>query len=155
MNKTLRYRIFERLAQAIPSPTTELVYSTPFELLVAVVLSAQATDKGVNKATARLFAVAHTPEAILALGEEGLRDYLKTINLYNSKTRHLLGLCQRLIEQHGSQVPDTRAELEALLAAGGGAQNRQRHPQHGVRPTRHCRGYPHLPGRQPHPAGTG
>ncbi|MEY4194162.1 MAG: endonuclease [Pseudomonadota bacterium] len=118
MNATLRYRIFERLAQAIPSPTTELVYSTPFELLVAVVLSAQATDKGVNKATARLFAVAHTPEAILALGEEGLRDYLKTINLYKSKTRHLLGLCQRLIEQHGSQVPDTRAQLEALPGVG-------------------------------------
>ncbi len=118
MNAQRRHQIFERLAAAISNPTTELVYASPFELLVAVVLSAQATDKGVNKATALLFPVANTPEAILALGEEGLRDYLKTINLYNSKTRHLIGLCQQLIERHQGQVPATRAELEALPGVG-------------------------------------
>lgn len=118
MNALIRLQIFDRLAAAIPHPTTELIYSSPFELLVAVVLSAQATDKGVNKATARLFPVANTPETLLALGEEGLREYLKTINLFNSKTRNLLGLCQRLIEHHAGQVPSTRAELEALPGVG-------------------------------------
>ncbi|MGI9212732.1 MAG: endonuclease III, partial [Methylococcaceae bacterium] len=118
MNTLIRRHIFERLAAAIPNPTTELVYASTFELLVAVVLSAQATDKGVNQATARLFPVANTPETLLALGEEGLREYLKTINLYNNKTRHLLGLCRQLMERHQGQVPATRPELEALPGVG-------------------------------------
>jgi endonuclease-3 len=118
MNAAKRLQIFQRLAEAIPEPTTELVYSSPFELLVAVVLSAQATDKGVNKATARLFPVANTPADLLALGEARLEGYLQTLNLYRSKTRHLLGLCQRLIDRHQGQVPATRAELEALPGVG-------------------------------------
>ncbi|QJD29098.1 endonuclease III [Methylococcus geothermalis] len=118
MNANKRRRIFERLAAAIPAPTTELRYSTPFELLVAVVLSAQATDKGVNKATAKLFPVANTPEAILALGEEGLREYIKTIGLFNSKAKNIIGLCKRLIERHGGEVPRDREALEALPGVG-------------------------------------
>lgn len=118
MNAEKRRQIFERLAAAIPEPTTELDYATPFELLIAVVLSAQATDKGVNKATAKLFPVANTPEAILALGEEGLKEYVKTINLYNSKARNIIGLCRLLLEKHGGEVPQTREELEALPGVG-------------------------------------
>lgn len=118
MNAKKRRQIFERLAAAIPEPTTELDYATPFELLIAVVLSAQATDKGVNKATAKLFPVANTPEAILALGEEGLKEYVKTINLYNSKARNIIGLCRLLLEKHGGEVPQTREELEALPGVG-------------------------------------
>lgn len=118
MNQTKRRLIFKRLQEAIPEPKTELNYSTPFELLIAVVLSAQATDKGVNKATAILFPAANTPEAILALGEEGLKDYIKTIGLYNSKAKNIIQLCQALIEKHRSQVPETREELEALPGVG-------------------------------------
>lgn len=118
MNANQRKQIFDRLAAAIPSPTTELHYSTPFELLVAVVLSAQATDKGVNKATKKLFAVANTPEAILALGEEGLKEYIKTIGLFNSKAKNILSLCRILVERHGGEVPDTREALEALPGVG-------------------------------------
>ncbi|WP_434112360.1 endonuclease III [Methylocaldum sp. GT1TLB] len=118
MNAEKRRRIFERLAAAIPEPTTELRHSTPFELLIAVVLSAQATDKGVNKATAELFSVANTPETILALGEEGLKEYIKTINLYPSKAKNIIGLCRLLLEKHGGQVPQTREELEALPGVG-------------------------------------
>jgi endonuclease-3 len=118
MNAEKRRQIFERLAAAIPEPTTELTHSTPFELLIAVVLSAQATDKGVNKATAKLFPVANTPEAILALGEEGLKEYIKTINLYPSKARNIIGLCRLLLEKHGGLVPRTRTELEALPGVG-------------------------------------
>lgn len=118
MNAEKRRRIFERLAAAIPEPTTELKHSTPFELLIAVVLSAQATDKGVNKATAELFPVANTPETILALGEEGLKEYIKTINLYPSKAKNIIGLCRLLLEKHGGQVPQTREELEALPGVG-------------------------------------
>ena len=113
-----RYEFFRRLRAANPHPTTELVYSTPFELLVSVVLSAQATDVGVNKATARLYPVANTPEAILALGEEGLIAYINSIGLFRSKARHVIGLCQMLIEQHNSQVPHDRAALEALPGVG-------------------------------------
>jgi endonuclease-3 len=113
-----RYEFFRRLRAANPHPTTELVYSTPFELLVSVVLSAQATDVGVNKATARLYPVANTPEAILALGEEGLIAYINSIGLFRSKARHVIGLCQMLIEQHSSQVPHDRAALEALPGVG-------------------------------------
>ena len=113
-----RYEFFRRLRAANPHPTTELVYSTPFELLISVVLSAQATDVGVNKATARLYPVANTPETILALGEDGLIEYINTIGLFRSKARHIMGLCQMLIEQHNSQVPHDRAALEALPGVG-------------------------------------
>ena len=118
MNRQKREQIFERLAAAIPEPTTELNYSTPFELLIAVVLSAQATDKGVNKATALLFPVANTPESILALGETGLKQYIKTIGLFNSKATNIIKLCQTLIEQHGGEVPRQRESLEALAGVG-------------------------------------
>ncbi len=118
MNQKKRQQIFDRLAKAIPKPTTELEYSTPFELLIAVVLSAQATDKGVNKATKELFKHANTPEAILALGEEGLKHYIKTIGLFNSKAANIIKLCQRLLEKHNGEVPDTRDALEALAGVG-------------------------------------
>ncbi len=118
MNKHKRIEIFTRLRQQNPQPTTELHYQSVFELLVAVVLSAQATDVGVNKATAKLFPVANTPEAILALGEEGLKQYIKTIGLYNSKAKNIIKLCQILIEKHDSQVPEDRAALEALPGVG-------------------------------------
>jgi endonuclease-3 len=118
MNAQKRLRIFQRLAEAIPEPTTELRYSTPFELLVAVVLSAQATDKSVNKATERLFPAANTPENLLALGEAGLREYIKTIGLYNSKAKNLVALCRILLEQHGGAVPESREALEALPGVG-------------------------------------
>lgn len=118
MNREKRRALFERLAAAMPEPKTALNYSTPFELLVAVVLSAQATDKSVNKATERLFAVADTPEAMLSLGESGLREYIKTIGLYNSKGRNILRLCRILLDEHGGRVPANRAELEALPGVG-------------------------------------
>ncbi|MCC5811891.1 MAG: endonuclease III [Ectothiorhodospiraceae bacterium] len=118
MNKHKRHEIFQRLKDANPEPTTELNYSTPFELLVAVVLSAQATDKGVNKATARLFPVANTPEAILALGEDGLKEHIKTIGLFNSKAANVIKLCRMLVDLHGGQVPQDRASLEALPGVG-------------------------------------
>ena len=118
MNLKKRQIIFDRLSVATPEPTTELNYSSPFELLIAVVLSAQATDKGVNKATARLFAVANTPDALLALGLAGLKDYIKTIGLYNTKAEHIIKLCRQLLELHAGQVPQTRAELEALPGVG-------------------------------------
>ncbi len=118
MNAQKRHDIFLRLKQHIPEPKTELHYHTPFELLVAVALSAQATDKGVNKATAKLFPVANTPEAILALGEDGLKEYIKTIGLFNSKAKHLTQACRMLVERHDSAVPEDRAALEALPGVG-------------------------------------
>jgi endonuclease III len=118
MNAAKRREIFARLAAAIPEPTTELNFSSPFELLIAVVLSAQATDKGVNKATAKLFPAASTPAAIHALGEGGLKEHIKTIGLFNSKARNIIQLCHILLEQHGGQVPQTREELEALPGVG-------------------------------------
>jgi endonuclease-3 len=118
MNASKRHEIFSRLAAANPHPTTELEYSTPFELLVAVALSAQSTDKGVNLATCRLFPVANTPEAIHALGEDGLADFIKTIGLYKSKARHIIAACRMLIDLHDSQVPHDRAALEALPGVG-------------------------------------
>ncbi|MGY6631069.1 MAG: endonuclease III [Wenzhouxiangella sp.] len=118
MNAKDRERFFQRLSEINPHPKTELNYSTPFELLVAVTLSAQATDVGVNKATARLFPVANTPEAILALGEDGLKEYIKTIGLFNSKAKNVIAACQMLIERHGSEVPRTREALEALPGVG-------------------------------------
>ncbi len=102
MNAQKRYQIFTRLREHIEEPRSELEYSTPFELLIAVVLSAQATDVSVNKATARLFAVANTPQQILALGEDGLKPYIKTIGLYNSKAKNIIAACRILIEQHAS-----------------------------------------------------
>lgn len=118
MNRQKRYKIFSRLRAENPTPTTELEYSTPFELLIAVILSAQATDKGVNKATARLFPVANTPQAILDLGEEGLKEYIKTIGLFNSKAANIIKTCQILLERHGGEVPRDRAALEALPGVG-------------------------------------
>jgi endonuclease-3 len=118
VNRAKRQQIFERLRAANPHPTTELVFSTPFELLIAVILSAQATDRGVNKATARLFAVANTPAAVLALGVDGLKSYIKTIGLFNSKAENIIATCRRLLEQHGGEVPAERAALEALPGVG-------------------------------------
>ena len=118
MNQKKRQAIFDRLAETNPEPTTELNYSTPFELLIAVVLSAQATDKGVNKATAKLFPVANTPDAILALGLDGLKNYIKTIGLFNAKAANIITLCRQLLEKHDGKVPETREELEALAGVG-------------------------------------
>ena len=118
MNRNKRQAIFERLRAANPHPTTELNYGTPFELLIAVILSAQATDKGVNKATARLFPVANTPDAILDLGEDGLTRHIKTIGLFNAKAKNIIATCRYLIERHRSQVPQERAALEALPGVG-------------------------------------
>ena len=118
MNQDKRRQIFQRLRDANPAPTTELHYSTPFELLVAVVLSAQATDRGVNKATAGLFPEANTPAAILALGEEGLKERIRTIGLFNSKAANIIRLCRQLLERHNGQVPRDRESLEALPGVG-------------------------------------
>ncbi|MBI6920650.1 MULTISPECIES: endonuclease III [Pseudomonas] len=118
MNAAKRLEIFRRLHEDNPDPKTELAYTTPFELLVAVTLSAQSTDVGVNKATARLFPVANTPEAIYALGVEGLSEHIKTIGLYNSKAKNVIEACRLLIERHGSEVPQTREALEALPGVG-------------------------------------
>ena len=118
MNADKRRQLFDRLAQAIPDPSTELNYSSPFELLVAVVLSAQATDQRVNKATAKLFPIANTPQAIFLLGEEGLKEHIKTIGLYNSKAKNIIELSRLLLERHGGEVPHTREELEALPGVG-------------------------------------
>jgi endonuclease III len=118
MNEQKRFEIFKRLSIAIPNPSTELKHNSTFELLIAVILSAQATDKGVNLATDKLFAVANTPEGILALGIEGLERYIKTIGLYHAKAKNVLATCQMLITQHDSQVPNTRKALEALPGVG-------------------------------------
>jgi len=118
MNREKRTAIFERLKANDPSPTTELEYGTPFELLISVILSAQATDVSVNKATSELYRVANTPEAIQALGLAGLKEYIKTIGLYNTKAENILKTCAILIEQHGSRVPEDRAALEALPGVG-------------------------------------
>ena len=118
MNKEQIERFFATLQAANPRPVTELEYTSVFELLTAVLLSAQATDVGVNKATRRLFPVANTPQKILALGQEGLESYINSIGLFRSKARHLLRTCQILIERHGGQVPRTRVELEELPGVG-------------------------------------
>lgn len=118
MNKDKRYEILTRLRAENPTPTTELNYKSTFELLIAVMLSAQATDVSVNKATAKLYPVANTPEAILALGVEGVKEYIKTIGLFNSKAANVIKTCQILIEQHNGEVPTTRKELEALPGVG-------------------------------------
>lgn len=118
MNPARRRAIFARLHRANPNPKTELHYDTPFELLIAVILSAQATDKSVNAATSELFKVARTPQAMLELGVAGLRNYIRTIGLYNTKAKNVVETCRRLIEQHGGEVPADRAALEALPGAG-------------------------------------
>jgi endonuclease III len=118
VNAEKRRRIYERFAAANPNPTTELAFLTPFELLVAVVLSAQATDASVNKATPDLFKVAGTPDAMLELGETGLKQYIKTIGLFNSKAKNLIAACRLLVEQHGGTVPRDRDALEALPGVG-------------------------------------
>lgn len=118
MNKDKRYEIFSRLRAENPHPVTELEYSSPFELLIAVLFSAQATDVSVNKATRKLFPVANTPEKMLALGVDGLKSYIKTIGLFNAKAENAIKTCQILIEKHNSIVPETREELEALPGVG-------------------------------------
>ncbi|ALV92482.1 MULTISPECIES: endonuclease III [Pantoea] len=118
MNKDKRLQILTRLRDENPHPTTELYFSSPFELLIAVLLSAQATDVSVNKATAKLYPVANTPAAILALGVDGVKEYIKTIGLFNSKAENVIKTCRILIEQHGGEVPEDRAALEALPGVG-------------------------------------
>ena len=118
MNAAKRREIFSRLKNENPHPTTELHYSTAFELLIAVVLSAQSTDKGVNKATAKLFPIANTPQAMLNLGEAGLKKHIQTIGLYHNKARHILQTCALLLEQHQGEVPDDQQALEALPGVG-------------------------------------
>ncbi|MDT8375225.1 MAG: endonuclease III [Mariprofundaceae bacterium] len=118
MDKSTVIRLFEHLQSARPEPETELNYTTPFELLVAVMLSAQSTDIGVNRATARLFPIANTPRKILDLGEDQLKACISTLGLYNSKAKHLLATCQMLIERHSGEVPGRRKELEALPGVG-------------------------------------
>ena len=118
MNAEKRRAIFERLRKENPAPKTELVYSSPFELLVAVILSAQATDKSVNKATAQLFRVANTPAAIAALGVAGLTPFIKSIGLFNSKAKNIIAACRTLLAEHGGQVPNSREALERLPGVG-------------------------------------
>lgn len=118
MNKSIRTEIFSRFKEHNPKPETELNFSTPFELLVAVTLSAQATDKGVNKATDKLFPLANTPEAIHALGVDGLKSYIKTIGLFNTKAENVIKTCKILIDKHNSVVPEDREALEALPGVG-------------------------------------
>ncbi|MCC3701943.1 endonuclease III [Rouxiella badensis] len=118
MNKEKRISILERLRDNNPHPTTELVYTTPFELLIAVLLSAQATDVSVNKATAKLYPVANTPQAILELGVDGLKEYIKTIGLFNSKAENVIKTCRILLDKHAGEVPENREALEALPGVG-------------------------------------
>jgi endonuclease-3 len=118
MNAARRHELYARLQAANPAPTTELKYATPFELLVSVVLSAQATDVGVNKATAKLFPAANTPAALVKLGERGLKRYIKTIGLFNTKAKNVIALSKQLLAQHGGEVPRTREALEALPGVG-------------------------------------
>lgn len=118
MNKHIRQEIFERLRADNPNPTTELNFSSPFELLIAVLLSAQATDVGVNKATAKLFPVASTPQAMLDLGLEGIMEYTKSIGLYKTKSKHIVETCRILLEKHDGEVPNTREALEELPGVG-------------------------------------
>ncbi len=118
MNAKKRYQIFARLRENNPEPTTELKYNSTFELLIAVILSAQATDVSVNKATEKLFAKANTPEAILKLGEDGLKKYIKTIGLYNSKAKNIIKTCKILLEQYGGEVPNDQKALESLPGVG-------------------------------------
>ena len=150
MNATKRAEIFRRLAESNPNPDTELRYHSPFELLVSVILSAQATDVSVNKATGSLYRVANTPAKILALGEAGLKRYIKTIGLFNTKARNIIKTCGILIESHGGKVPNDRAALEAL--PGVGTQDGQRDSEYSLRRTHDCSRYAHLSRQQPYKA---
>ena len=141
---------FSRFRKANPEPKGELEHLNPYTLLVAVVLSAQATDAGVNKATRALFAVADTPQKMLALGEDKVRDYIKTIGLYRNKAKNVIALSEKLIAEFGGEVPRTRAR--ARVAARRGPQDRQCRAQHGVRRTHHGGRYPRVPRRQSHRA---
>mgnify|MGYP003694739087 CR=1 FL=1 len=145
------HEAFSRFRKANPEPKGELEHLNPYTLLVAVVLSAQATDAGVNKATRALFAVADTPQKMLALGEEKVRDYIKTIGLYRNKAKNVIALSEKLIAEFGGEVPRTRAELE--IAARRRAQDRQCRAQHGLRRAHHGGRHPRVPRRQPHRAG--
>ncbi len=118
MNAKARYQLFARLRAAMPSPSTELCFSSPFELLIAVMLSAQATDKSVNRVTTELFRHANTPEKMLALGEEGVRRFIRTIGLFNTKARNIIAACRMLVERHGGSVPRERDALEGLPGVG-------------------------------------
>lgn len=118
MNPRKRRAIFERLRENNPAPRTELIYSTPFELLIAVILSAQATDKSVNKATAALYAAANTPASLLALGVPGITPYIRSIGLYNSKAKNIIATCEALVSRHGGEVPRSREALEELPGVG-------------------------------------
>ena len=118
MNRDKRQQIFTRLREANPHPTTELAYGNPFQLLIAVILSAQSTDVGVNKATKALFKKVKTPATLLKLGEDGLKEYIKTIGLFNTKAKNIIKTCALLVEQHGSKVPEDRAALETLPGVG-------------------------------------
>ena len=147
------HAFFAALQAANPQPQTELEYTSVFELLTAVLLSAQATDVGVNKATRRLFLVANTPQAIIDLGPERLEGYIKTIGLYRSKARHLMATCHILVEQHGGVVPRTCEALEQL--PGVGRKNRQRGAERGLWPAHHGGGHAPVPRQQPHRPGAG
>ncbi len=143
MKPAKRRAIYERFAKANPSPSTELKYTTPFELLVAVVLSAQATDLSVNKATVELFKVANTPQALLDLGEAGLKEYIKDDRLFNSKAKNLIATCRKLVTEHGSTVPRDRDALEALPGVGRKTANVILNTR--VRRADDCRRHAHLP----------
>jgi len=132
MNAQKRHEIFHRLREANPSPKTELNYQSPFELLISVILSAQATDKGVNKATAKLYPIANTPQQIFDLGEEGLKSYIKTIGLYNGKASNIIKTCALLLERHQGQVPQGQKELEALPGVGRKTANVVRNTAFGI-----------------------
>ena len=153
MKKADVSRFFERLAARIEAPTTELDYRNPYTLLVAVVLSAQATDKGVNKATKPLFAEVETPAEMLALGEARLKEQIKTIGLFNTKAKNVIALSKALVEKHDGGVPNDRAALEAL--PGCRPQDRECGSQHGLRRAYHRRRYPHLPAVEPQRARAG
>jgi len=132
MNSQKRHEIFRRLQEANPSPKTELNYQSPFELLISVILSAQATDKGVNKATAKLYPIANTPQQILNLGEEGLKEQIKTIGLYNGKASNIIKTCAFLLERHQGEVPQGQKELEALPGVGRKTANVVRNTAFGI-----------------------
>ncbi len=132
MNAVKRHQIFSRLRKANPSPKTELNYQSPFELLISVILSAQATDIGVNKATAKLYPIANTPQQIFELGEEQLKSYIKTIGLYNGKASNIIKTCKLLLEQHQGEVPQGQKELEALPGVGRKTANVVRNTAFGI-----------------------
>ena len=145
--------MFRRLKAANPRPTTELLTRLPFELLAAVMLSAHTTDKSVNTATRKLFPVANTPQKILAMGEDGVMPYLKTVGLYRAKAKNLVGLSRMLVEKHGGKIP--ARSRSARRAARRGPQDREHHPQHGVRREDDRRRHAHLPRGEPHGARAG